>query len=136
MPSARTQPSPSARSIDVTASTASRLPRLQAASKSKLLAVISRAMLRTDSTACENCRCWMSCSVRATSAKRCTRALPWWRSRMRPKSAMQRSMPLRSFSAKYENVSSTSDWKSNSLESMPRMAARASTLVAVSRSPM
>ena len=48
---------------------------------------------------------------------------------------MQRSMPLRSLSAKYAKVSSTSDWQSNSLESSPSIAARDKTRVAVARSP-
>ena len=138
MPSDLIHTAPSLKSIEVVVSTASRLPRLQAASKSKLLALISLAMLLTASTACENWRCWMSCSVRDTSTKRRMRGLSVfsWRSSSRAKSAMQRSMPLRSLSAKYAKVSSTSDWQSNSLESSPSIAARDKTRVAVARSPM
>ena len=96
------------------------------------------AMVLTASTACENWRCWMSCSVRDTSTKRRMRGLSVfsWRSSSRAKSAMQRSMPLRSLAAKYAKVSSTSDWQSNSLESSPSIAARDKTRVAVARSPM
>lgn len=100
MPSDSIHPGASGRSMEVRVSTASSPTRLHAASKSKSGAAASAAIARTPATACANCRCRISCRARTTFSKRSSRSLAGWRSRMRAKSAMQRSSPLRSVVSK------------------------------------